>query len=118
MLLLDSRRHKDSEVRQCVAYPQLMQMQHPIRNNLSGMKVCPLNLLLVHALWYCQVLFCRLTSYQRELYREFLESEEVKLVLSRTKRAFKAIGILRKLCNHPDLVCRFGESIVNRCDES
>lgn len=63
---------------------------------------------------YPQVLFCRLTSYQRRLYGEFLESTEVKSVLSRTMRAFRAIGILRKLCNHPDLVCRFGDSVVTR----
>lgn len=62
-----------------------------------------------------QVLFCRLTSYQRRLYSEFLASTEVKSVLSRTMRAFRAIGILRKLCNHPDLVCRFGDSVVTRC---
>lgn len=62
-----------------------------------------------------QVLFCRLTPYQRRLYGEFLESTEVKSVLSRTMRAFRAIGILRKLCNHPDLVCRFGDSVVTRC---
>ncbi|CAM9824223.1 unnamed protein product [Ectocarpus sp. 12 AP-2014] len=61
-----------------------------------------------------QVLFCRLTSYQRRLYGEFLESTEVKSVLTRTMRAFRAIGILRKLCNHPDLVCRFGDSVVTR----
>ncbi|CAM9254896.1 unnamed protein product [Ectocarpus sp. 8 AP-2014] len=61
-----------------------------------------------------QVLFCRLTSYQRRLYSEFLESTEVKSVLSRTMRSFRAIGILRKLCNHPDLVCRFGDSVVTR----
>eukprot|EP00903_Cladosiphon_okamuranus_P019263 g17709.t1 len=61
-----------------------------------------------------QVLFCRLTSYQRRLYAEFLESTEVKGVLTRTTRAFRAIGILRKLCNHPDLVCRFGDSVVTR----
>lgn len=60
------------------------------------------------------MLFCRLTSYQRRLYAEFLESTEVKSVLSRTMRAFRAIGILRKLCNHPDLVCRFGDSVVTR----
>ncbi|CAM9862204.1 unnamed protein product [Scytosiphon promiscuus] len=61
-----------------------------------------------------QVLFCRLTPYQRRLYGEFLESTEVKSVLSRTMRAFRAIGILRKLCNHPDLVCRVGDSVVTR----
>lgn len=66
--------------------------------------------------YWSQVLFCRLTSYQRGLYSEFIESAEVKAVLSRNKRAFKAIGVLRKLCNHPDLVCRFVESVVNRCD--
>lgn len=65
---------------------------------------------------YPQVLFCRLTSYQRRLYGEFLESSEVKSVLSRTMRAFRAIGILRKICNHPDLVCRFGDSVVTRYD--
>lgn len=62
-----------------------------------------------------QVLFCRLTSYQRHLYSDFLDSTEVKSVLSRTMRAFRAISILRKLCNHPDLACRVGDSVATRC---
>ncbi|CAM9176674.1 unnamed protein product [Choristocarpus tenellus] len=61
-----------------------------------------------------QVLFCRLTPYQRRLYMEFLESAEVKSVLRRATRSFRAICILRKLCNHPDLVCRLGDSVVTR----
>ena len=61
-----------------------------------------------------QVLFCRLTSYQRHLYSEFLDSTEVKHVLSKTMRAFRAIAILRKLCNHPDLACKVGESVATR----
>ncbi|CAM9285531.1 unnamed protein product [Phaeothamnion confervicola] len=58
-----------------------------------------------------QVLFCRLTPFQRRLYADYITSPEVQRVLSRDARSFRAIGVLRKLCNHPDLVCRPGDSI-------
>eukprot|EP01138_Halocafeteria_seosinensis_P006386 gb/GECG01006528.1/.p1 GENE.gb/GECG01006528.1/~~gb/GECG01006528.1/.p1 ORF type:complete len:1296 (+),score=186.76 gb/GECG01006528.1/:1-3888(+) len=50
-----------------------------------------------------QVLFCRLSGYQRELYKKYLDSLEVSQVLKGEARAFRALGLLRKLCNHPDL---------------
>ena len=50
------------------------------------------------------VLFCKLTSRQRRLYQDILDSDEVSAVLSNRMSAFRAITNLRKLCNHPDLV--------------
>ncbi|KAF5402100.1 DNA excision repair protein ERCC-6 [Paragonimus heterotremus] len=51
-----------------------------------------------------QVLFCRLTNYQRQLYEEFTESQLCKDLLNGKGNVFSALTMLRKLCNHPDLV--------------
>ena len=56
-----------------------------------------------------QVLFCRLSERQRELYEGYLRSREVLDSIEGRARCFKAIGVLRKLCNHPDLICPPGE---------
>ena len=52
-----------------------------------------------------QVLFCRLTARQRELYEEYLRSEEAQEAMAGLRNCFRALGVLRKICNHPDLVC-------------
>jgi len=51
-----------------------------------------------------EVLFCRLTDEQRTKYNRFLSSDELDQVLEGKRRSFRAIGILRKICNHPDLL--------------
>ncbi|KAF7232063.1 hypothetical protein EG68_07299 [Paragonimus skrjabini miyazakii] len=51
-----------------------------------------------------QILFCRLTNYQRQLYQEFTESQLCKDLLNGKGNVFSALTMLRKLCNHPDLV--------------
>ncbi|CAL5223760.1 g6324 [Coccomyxa viridis] len=53
-----------------------------------------------------QVLFCSLTGEQRDLYRAYLSSEEVQDILNDRKNALAGIDILRKICNHPDLLQR------------
>ncbi|VDP75075.1 unnamed protein product [Echinostoma caproni] len=50
------------------------------------------------------VLFCRLTDYQRQLYQEFTDSQVCKDLLNGKGNVFTALILLRKLCNHPDLV--------------
>lgn len=50
-----------------------------------------------------QVLFCRLTDEQRQLYRSYIESGEVKNILDGRLQVFLGLITLRKLCNHPDL---------------
>ncbi|GKY94165.1 hypothetical protein MPSEU_000382600 [Mayamaea pseudoterrestris] len=52
-----------------------------------------------------QVLFCRLSVRQRSMYRGFLSSDEVRRVLRGNNQLFAAVTMLRKICNHPDLVC-------------
>ena len=52
-----------------------------------------------------QVLFCRLTARQRAMYEAYLSSDEVIRVLAGNAQCFRSITILRKLCNHPDLIC-------------
>ncbi|GMF14436.1 unnamed protein product [Phytophthora fragariaefolia] len=56
-----------------------------------------------------QILFCRLTKRQRSLYKRFLASPEVASVLRRDIRPFRAISVLRHICNHPDLLASFGD---------
>ncbi|GMS95500.1 hypothetical protein PENTCL1PPCAC_17675 [Pristionchus entomophagus] len=51
-----------------------------------------------------QVLFCDLAPYQRSLYVEYLSSRECSLIRSGRLDSFSGLIILRKLCNHPDLV--------------
>jgi len=51
-----------------------------------------------------QVLFCRLSSKQRSLYEEYLRSDDVTGVKRGSVQLLKAVTVLRKICNHPDLV--------------
>jgi len=59
-----------------------------------------------------QVLFCHLTQEQFVAYLNFLQTEQVaKARNASTDRkcagaAFYSIGVLRKLCNHPDLLLK------------
>ncbi|KAJ3128979.1 hypothetical protein HK101_005308, partial [Irineochytrium annulatum] len=53
-----------------------------------------------------QVLFCRLSSTQRDLYERFLDSRDCRQILEGRKNALAGIDTLRKICNHPDLVYR------------
>ncbi len=50
------------------------------------------------------VLFCKLTNRQRVLYEKFLQSEDIERILKGKRNALYGIDILRKICNHPDLV--------------
>lgn len=51
-----------------------------------------------------QVLFCKLTRPQREAYELFLKSDDMVSILNRTRQSLYGIDILRKICNHPDLL--------------
>jgi DNA excision repair protein ERCC-6 len=51
-----------------------------------------------------QVLFCKLTKPQREAYEMFLSSDEMTSIMNRTRQSLYGIDILRKICNHPDLL--------------
>lgn len=55
-----------------------------------------------------QVLFCPISTRQRRIYEQILDSDEVKKVIARRIPAFRAISQLRKLCNHPALVYQDG----------
>uniref|UniRef100_A0A3Q1HJS9 DNA excision repair protein ERCC-6 n=1 Tax=Acanthochromis polyacanthus TaxID=80966 RepID=A0A3Q1HJS9_9TELE len=50
-----------------------------------------------------QVLFCRLTEDQRQVYQSFLDSKEVYQILNGDMQVFSGLIALRKICNHPDL---------------
>jgi DNA excision repair protein ERCC-6 len=60
-----------------------------------------------------QVLFCRLCERQRDLYESFLKSDQVKSVLRGSALLLGAITTLRKICNHPDLVCPPDNASIN-----
>jgi DNA excision repair protein ERCC-6 len=51
-----------------------------------------------------RVLFCKLTKLQRDAYEWFLGSDEMKAILAGKRQALYGVDILRKVCNHPDLV--------------
>ncbi|KAK0711696.1 putative DNA repair and recombination protein [Lasiosphaeris hirsuta] len=51
-----------------------------------------------------QVLFCKLTRPQREAYEMFLKSDDMASIMNKTKQTLFGIDILRKICNHPDLL--------------
>ena len=54
---------------------------------------------------YEQVVFCGLSDFQLALYRLFISSPEIKSLLRGTNsQPLKAINILKKLCNHPELL--------------
>ncbi|WOL01751.1 hypothetical protein Cni_G10468 [Canna indica] len=52
------------------------------------------------------VLFCSLTSDQRSVYRAFLASSEVEQIFDGRRNSLYGIDIMRKICNHPDLLER------------
>uniref|UniRef100_A0A914MPN7 DNA repair and recombination protein RAD54-like n=1 Tax=Meloidogyne incognita TaxID=6306 RepID=A0A914MPN7_MELIC len=51
-----------------------------------------------------QILFCDITSEQRNLYQEYITSKPCQDLINGQNMAFAALMHLRKLCNHPDLV--------------
>ncbi|PRW57121.1 CHROMATIN REMODELING 8 [Chlorella sorokiniana] len=53
-----------------------------------------------------QVLFCTLTGEQRTLYKGYLSSKELQEIFAGSRTALAGIDILRKICNHPDLLER------------
>ncbi|KAH6644104.1 helicase swr1 [Boeremia exigua] len=54
---------------------------------------------------YEHVVFCNLAPAQKDLYNHFLQSPEIKMLLrGKASQPLKAIGMLKKLCNHPDLL--------------
>jgi DNA repair and recombination protein RAD54 and RAD54-like protein len=54
---------------------------------------------------YEHVVFCNLAPFQMDLYTHFIQSPDIKSLLrGKGSQPLKAIGILKKLCNHPDLL--------------
>ena len=50
-----------------------------------------------------QVLFCKLTKLQRDIYENFLASDDLKAIMNGKRQVLYGVDILRKICNHPDL---------------
>ena len=50
-----------------------------------------------------QVLFCKLTKFQRDTYEDFLASDDLKAIIDGKRQVLYGVDILRKICNHPDL---------------
>lgn len=62
---------------------------------------------------YEHVVFCRMSDFQIKLYKHFVESKEIKKLLRGVgSQPLKAIGMLKKLCNHPDLL-NFDEELAD-----
>ncbi|XP_021770157.1 protein CHROMATIN REMODELING 8-like isoform X1 [Chenopodium quinoa] len=52
------------------------------------------------------VLFCSLTPEQRSVYKAFLASSEVEQIFDGNRNSLYGIDVMRKICNHPDLLER------------
>lgn len=52
------------------------------------------------------VLFCSLTAEQRSIYRAFLASSDVEQIFDGSRNSLYGIDVMRKICNHPDLLER------------
>ncbi|BES98255.1 DNA excision repair protein [Nesidiocoris tenuis] len=50
-----------------------------------------------------QVLFCKLTEQQRQLYVDYLKDVSIEDMVRGSARLFVGLMNLRKICNHPDL---------------
>jgi DNA repair and recombination RAD54-like protein len=54
---------------------------------------------------YEHVVFCSLSKFQLDLYNYFITSPDIQALLrGKGSQPLKAINILKKLCNHPDLL--------------
>lgn len=54
---------------------------------------------------YEHVVFCNLAPFQKNLYNHFIQSSDIKKLLrGKGSQPLVAIGLLKKLCNHPDLL--------------
>lgn len=54
---------------------------------------------------YEHVVFCNLAPFQLDLYNYFITSPDIKALLrGKGSQPLKAINLLKKLCNHPDLL--------------
>lgn len=54
---------------------------------------------------YEHVVFCNLSDFQLQLYRLFIVAPEIKALLrGKESQPLKAINVLKKLCNHPELL--------------
>lgn len=54
---------------------------------------------------YEHVVFCNLSPFQLALYNYFITSPDIQALLrGKGSQPLKAIGLLKKLCNHPDLL--------------
>ncbi|KAK4517380.1 uncharacterized protein ATC70_000715 [Mucor velutinosus] len=51
-----------------------------------------------------QVLFCKLTKPQRSAYLKFISSKDMDAILERRRQVLFGIDIVRKICNHPDIM--------------
>ncbi|CAI5756070.1 unnamed protein product [Candida verbasci] len=52
------------------------------------------------------VLFVKLTKIQQDLYEKFLSSEDLDSILKGKRNVLMGVDVLRKICNHPDLLYR------------
>ena len=59
---------------------------------------------------YEYVIFCGLSDMQKQLYNYFITSPDIKKLLKgENSQPLKAIGLLKKLCNHPNLLSLPGD---------
>ena len=55
------------------------------------------------------IIWLELSSFQLHVYKEFLNSEQVRNALNTTKSPLAAITVLKKICDHPLLLQKLGQ---------
>jgi SNF2 family DNA or RNA helicase len=53
------------------------------------------------------IVWTRLSDAQQHMYRHFLESERVQALLNTTRSPLAALTVLKKICDHPDLLANY-----------
>lgn len=61
-----------------------------------------------------QVLFCKLTDYQKQVYQEYLKSKDVAEIIKGTNKMFVGLVNLRKISNHPDLFTNGPKQFIDK----
>ncbi|KAI0985443.1 hypothetical protein GJ496_000669 [Pomphorhynchus laevis] len=67
---------------------------------------------------YDLVAWCPLTEHQLQIYRDFLCLDEVKMLFNSKQSPLVALTVLKKICDHPQLLSEHAMKLLNYNDTS
>ncbi len=59
------------------------------------------------------IVWLKITEVQHKLYKEFLSSEEAHAALNKTNSPLAALSVMKKICDHPQLLHREMKTVQN-----